>query len=305
MRRVADLGLLLLPTAIWASLVAIGGEVLVDVGPTTLACVTWAIGGVALLAWTFAELKASRALLSKDLPLIVFCAVTGVAAFQALWFGGLLLAPPMNVAVLTATLPVMITSLAPLVLKEELRTVQMLGVLLTLAGALWIAVSGDLRLLQAFSFGRGELLILLANLCMTAYTLALRKWTPRLSPLAFMTPLALLGALVLVPFSILEGGFAHGLEPFTAHWVVVAYIGIVAGAIAYVLWNRSVERNGASLTGSCLYAQPAFAIFFCWLLLHQSVVGYQWLGLSLICAGIVLVLLRPRVMTSRQPIGAG
>lgn len=58
-----------------------------------------------------------------------------------------------------------------------------------------------------------------------------------------------------------------------------------------VLWNRSVVRNGANLTGMSLYTQPLFGVAFCYVFLGQPVLSYHWLGLLLICAGVLLVVL--------------
>ena len=94
--------------------------------------------------------------------------MTGVAPFQALWFAGLLIAYPANVAILTATLPVIIAVVAAVTLGERLNRTQLIGVFLTLTSALWIGASGDLQQPARVRIGRGELMILLANVSMAA-----------------------------------------------------------------------------------------------------------------------------------------
>ena len=88
---------------------------------------------------------------------------------------------------------------------------------------------------------------------------------------------------------LVEGGLASGTAPFVQHFVAIAYIGVFASALAYVIWNQSVARNGASITGFVLYTQPAFALAFCRVFLDQPVLSYHWTGLALLTAGVALV----------------
>ena len=289
MKRALDLALLVMPAAIWASLVVVGVTIMVDVGPVTLSWITWLVGAVVLLALSATALRRDHHILLGELPLLAFCALTGIALFQALWFAGLLAANPANVAILTATLPVMIAVVAAAALGERLNRIQLAGVLVTLASALWIGVSGDLQQLARVRIGRGELMILLANLSMAAYTVALKRWPTRLEPTPFMAAVATLGAAMLLPAAWLEGGFRSGAAPFVEHVAAIAYIGVFASALAYVMWNQSVLRNGATLTGLVLYTQPAFALLFCRVFLDQPVLPYHWVGLALLAIGVALV----------------
>lgn len=291
MNRSTDFALLLLPAAIWASLVVVGVSVLTDVGPVALACITWAVAAVVLVGATFQRLRSHAATLRHEIWLLAISALTGVAAFQAFWFDGLLSANPVNVAVLTATLPVMIAAAAALFLGERLGAIQSVGVVFTIAGAVWIGVAGEIDQLRIAHFGHGEALILLANVSMATYTVILKRRPSALPPLEFMAITALLGALMLLPWAIAEADSAASWERIVRHWQGILYIGVVASAAAYVLWNRSVVRNGANLTGMSLYTQPLFGVAFCYVFLGQPVLSYHWLGLLLICVGVLLVVL--------------
>jgi drug/metabolite transporter (DMT)-like permease len=289
--RLINLALLILPAAIWASLVVVGAEVMLDVQPVSLACITWAVAAVALLCWTHRTLIPFAAVMRREWALLLLCALTGIAAFQGFWFAGLVRANATNVAILTATLPVMIAALAAVTLKERLRPWQLVGVALTILGTLWVGVSGDVTQLSRLHLGKGEVLILIANLCMSVYTIALKRWPSQLPPLTFMAVVATVGSLMLLPGMFIEGGIGVGWEPYVKHMSAIAYIGVISGAAAYAFWNESVVRNGANVTALCLYTQPSFAIVFCWVFLKQPLMAYHWQGLVPIVAGVVLVVL--------------
>jgi drug/metabolite transporter (DMT)-like permease len=162
--------------------------------------------------------------------------------------------------------------------------------IITLVGTLWVGVSGDFGRLLQLRLGSGEILILLANLSMAVYTVALKRSSTALAPLSFMALITLIGTLALLPFMYLEGGFAAGLQPYLRHLGAITYIGVIAGGAAYALWNESVLRNGANLTGLSLYAQPAFAIVFSWYFLGEAMRPYHWQGLALLVTGIALII---------------
>jgi drug/metabolite transporter (DMT)-like permease len=291
MRRALDLAILLLPVAIWASLVVVGVKVTPYIRPISLACVSWAVAAVVLIAVRHRELRVSGKILRQEAAMLFFCGLTGVAAFQALWYEGLFRANPINVGVLLATVPIMIGIMAVPTLGEKLSSLQILGMAIAVAGTLWIAALGQVARLAGVRLGLGEVLILVANFAISAYTIALKRWQTALSPLAFMGVVSAVGALILVPAMFLEGGFSVGWQPYVDHVGALAYIGVMSGAVAYAIWNISVIRNGANLTGSSLYVQPVFAIAFAWFFLNQPVLPYQWAGLALIVGGTVLVVL--------------
>jgi len=73
-------------------------------------------------------------------------------------------------------------------------------------------------------------------------------------------------------------------------WLVpVLGIGIIAAAIAYVVGIATVRRLGPKLGSFVSMAEVLFAAGFAWVLLHQVPTGMQFLGGTLILAGVVAV----------------
>jgi drug/metabolite transporter (DMT)-like permease len=73
-------------------------------------------------------------------------------------------------------------------------------------------------------------------------------------------------------------------------WVVpVLGIGVIAAAVAYVTGIAAVRRLGPKLGSFVAMAEVLFAAGFAWVLLHQVPTGMQFLGGTLILAGVVAV----------------
>nr|WP_246623435.1 DMT family transporter [Sphingomonas colocasiae] len=278
-----SIALLVLPPLIWASLIVVGSALFADVPALPLTLWSWAVALGALLPLAGRDLLADRAALRGEAPWIALLGACGTTWFQYLWFEGLTTAQPVSVAILTATLPMMVAAAAWLILRELPWRPVAIACLLTLAAGAMLVDRGS-----GGGIGRGELLILAANLLMTIYTIGsrLRRW--RCSPLSFMT-IAILGGLIsLLPFAALTGGFG-AIDAIARHWAAMLYLGIGAYILAYLAWNRSLIVNGATRTAFALALQPLFGAGFaaCWL--GATVTHLHLLALAMTLAALALI----------------
>jgi drug/metabolite transporter (DMT)-like permease len=297
--------MLLLPPLLWSSLIVTGRAVIGEVPPASLTFWTWFVAGLAMLPLSLRTVMSRRRAIAAEFFTLLGFAVLGVAAFQGLYYAGLERTSAVNAALLSPTLPVLIACVAWLFADERLAPVQFAGAILALAGAAWISVGGEWRLLFALELGIGEMLILAANLCISGYTVMLRKTPSTLPPLAFMTVIALLGSAVLLPFYVVEALVDPRPALPLAHGVAILYIGIVTYDLAYVVWNISVARHGANTTGFFMYLIPVFGTLLAVLFLKEAVAAHHGAGMALIFAGILLCLHVPAVRVGEQQARPG
>ena len=88
----------------------------------------------------------------------------------------------------------------------------------------------------------------------------------------------------------------HGREGTLA----LLYLGIVGGALMYLLINVSIDILGASRAGTLIYTQMISVALFAWLILGESLAWYHLVGAALVITGILLVTL----MRPKPPAGA-
>jgi drug/metabolite transporter (DMT)-like permease len=97
---------------------------------------------------------------------------------------------------------------------------------------------------------------------------------------------------------LLAGGIAtQGLPTLSAaNWAVVAWLAVVNTALAFTLWNQSLQTLPAvesSLINNTMLVQIAI---LAWLFLAETITGPQAAGMALVLIGALLVqLARPRV----------
>lgn len=286
MAKIASYGLLLTPPLLWSSMLVVGSTVLEQVPPATLTFWTWLIAAVSLLPFTLPGFRNDLSIVAREWLPLFFFALLGVSGFQYLLYDGLLRAPVINAAILTPTIPIMVACLGTVFLGEKLRTVQVIGVLLSFAGACWIGAGGEWSNLSSLRLQEGEALILAANLLMAGYTIMLRLYPTKLSPLSFMAVIALIGTLQVLPFALSEVDLARSASLVLDHPVSLLYIGVVNYSLAYVFWNLAVKRHGATRTAIFLYLIPPFAAGLSVAFLQESLHLYHWVGVGLIGAGL-------------------
>lgn len=284
--------LLLIPPLLWSTMMVVGQYVLGQVPPATLTFWTWLVAVLSLLPFAFRYAGENLAIIRREFTALFFFALLGVAGFQYLLFSGLAQASAISASVLSPMIPIIVACLGCFLLKEKLSIGQTFGVILSFLGACWVATLGEWGNLLNLNFGKGEWLILAANLSMAGYTIMLRLFPTRLPPLVFMFAIALIGTVQIFPVSLMETDFAAGMAQIMSVPWSILYIGVVNYSLAYVFWNIAVEKHGATMTAIFLYLIPIFGTLLSMIFLQEQLFVYHIVGVVLICFGIYFALHR-------------
>jgi drug/metabolite transporter (DMT)-like permease len=246
-----------------------------------------------LLPFALPQAATRRAELARELPWLATFGVVGIAAFNCFVYAALHYTTVVNGALINALTPVMTFLIALAMLDEPMPPRRLLGLALSLAGALAIISRGEAAALADLTFNRGDVLVLIGSAFWALYTVLLR-WRPtRLPPILFLAATIGFGALVHLPLLAWEmttaGVFV--LDARTA--AALLYLGIFPSVLAYILWNRAVVVLGPSRTAMYLYLMPVFAALLAIVFLGETFYAYHALGILLIFAGIALVTRTP------------
>ena len=167
----------------------------------------------------------------------------GVGAAQTCFTFGLSLTTAANTGLVFATAPVWGMLLAAALGLERPGWGGVIGVALSIAGVA-VVVRGGLGAEGTSLLGDG--LILLAAVCVGAYTVLSMPLLERHSPLAvatyptlFAVPAVLLASTTVLP--AVEWG-----EVGIGAWAALGYAGALATAFAFAAWQRGISRIGAN-----------------------------------------------------------
>jgi drug/metabolite transporter (DMT)-like permease len=238
---------------------------------------------------------------SRALEVIAIGAI-GLALCQGAIYTGLNTTNATTAGIIMALSPIMTVVLARFVLGEALGLWKALGAVIALAGMLVIVAHGDMAALLRLQFSLGELWIVGSAFCWGLYTVLLRRAKFGLELLPTVVLLLAGGAIVALPLSLWE--FASGKHTTLEinGLLALAYMAAPGGALMYYIYNRSVEALGAGRASMMLYLQTVFVAMLAYLLLGESLHGYDLAGAAFIVAGLVLAAIKKKPARAGQAV---
>ncbi len=276
----------------WAgnSIVARGAREYVP--PLALSFWRWSLALLILLPFAWPHLRRDAANLRSAWKWLLVLGVLGIGAFNALLYTGLQTTSAVNGLLLQSLQPGLILLLGALLFAERTRLVQMLGIALSFMGALTIISKGDLSALLALPMNRGDLVIGVAVLIWSLYSVLLRK-RPQVHPLSFLAATVAVGVIALLPFYLAEIANGRLIESRPESWLAIAYVCIFPSLIAYLCFNRGVELLGSATAGLYLNIMPVIGAVIAVLVLGEAIRWFHFVAMALIGTGIVCAIGKP------------
>lgn len=148
----------------------------------------------------------------------------------------------------------------------------------------------------------GVLLAATAGTCYAIYTVAIKRvLAAGREPLAVVAISLALGALCLSP--VLASGVKPMLQP--QGLLLAAWIGIVATALAYLLYVRGLQQVRAATAGTLGLTEPLTAVLLGVLLLDESLSPPELSGGALLLGGLMMAAIpwrRNETVTTTRPV---
>jgi len=278
-----DLGLLL-TALIWGLNFPVVKAALREIGPLAFNALRFPCA--ALAVWLLLRMQGRRLMPArKDWLPVLGLAVFGHVTFQIGFIYGLAWTLTGNAALLLSTSPVWVLLLGLAVGRERFNPRILTGVIATLAGTAVLITGGTGEVGGA---RWGDLMVLGAAVSWSIYTVYGRRMTKRRGVLEMTawTLWAAMPVLVLMGLPELLGmdWAAVSLEA----WLGVAYAGVFAIAVGYLLWYRGVRVIGQSRTSVYQNLVPVIALAAAWLWLGETPNPQQLIGAAVILSGVVV-----------------
>ncbi len=215
-------------------------------------------------------------------------AVLGVVLNQTLFLVGLHLTTAFAAALLGATIPVFAAALAVAFGIERPSVRTAVGLVLAIAGVLWLTGIGSLD--------RGAIAIALNCFSYAFYIVLSKRVIERVGALTVVTWLFTWGSVVMAPLG--RRGLLLGLGTWSARaWVFVAFFIAFPTIIAYLANAWALAHSGPTLVTVYIYLQPLIAAIMQWVQLGEAIAPRALAAAGFILAGVGVVATR-RVVTS-------
>lgn len=206
--------------------------------------------------------------------------------YMILFLEGMRTAAPAQGAIALATVPIWIGIFAILAKQETFRWNLVCGSILAYIGVGAVIIGKPNR-------GEGELLgvvfVLISAIAWAASVIMMKpllaKNKPALGTFAATFPGA---AIVMIPYGI-HDLLTTKYEAITPQgWGAMAYLVVLAGTVAFVLYYISLREVGPIKTGMVAYFVPIIAALGEWILLKQPLGLLQIAGVGIVLIGVLV-----------------
>jgi drug/metabolite transporter (DMT)-like permease len=243
----------------------------------TLACV---------ILFAIARFRPGRPVERADRRRLMGLGILGHCVYQVLFIQGIALTRAGTASLVVAASPAMVALVARRGGHERLPSRAIVGIALSIAGVL--LVLGGSVASDGSSHLAGDLMILAAVVCWAYYATGLLPLTQRVDAIR-IAAWTLLGGVVPLALLALPSILRIEWGRVTAiTWGAIAYSGLGAMVIAYLIWYHGVHRIGPTRTSMFANLQPVAAVLVAWAILGEVPTIFQGVGAGAVVGGLYL-----------------
>lgn len=292
--------LLVLTTLMWAANAIASRLAPGHLSPMLMTCVRWMVVLVIVLVLFRRSIIREWPALIRSWPTVLFLGAIGYTIFNALFYAAGAYTSAINLTLFQSCLPALILVGSFLAFGARATWIQLMGLLLTMAGVAVASSHGDLTSLGQLRLNSGDILIMIACVLYAIYTIGLGK-RPAVSGQTLFAGMAAAAFLTSIP--LLAGEIITGrvIWPTDAMaWGILLFIAIFPSLISQMFYMRAVELMGADRAAVFLNLTPVFGAIMAVAILGERFGVYEASALALVLGGIFISekLGRPRTETA-------
>jgi len=267
----------------WGGTFVAGRFLAGDAHPVSAAFFRFAIASMLLLVavWKF-EGRLPKLDFRQGLAVIAL-GLTGVLAYNLFFFNGLTLIGAGRAALIIALNPVAITLCSALIYRERLPFSRIVGIPLSVLGALVVITKGHPLMIISGGIGRGELLISGCVLSWTLYSIIGKAAMRGLSPLSAVCWSSIAGTLLLLLPALTHGSFAEAWQFPWPVWLSIAYLGAFGTVVGFLWYFEGIQKIGPSRAAVFINFVPVNGVLLATFILAEP------LDISLLGGGFLVV----------------
>lgn len=279
--------LMLLGTFFWSSNIIAGKIVLHSMSPMALAQIR-VTGAAAIFLALFALWRGRQPLRisPREWGYLALTALFGITLNQILFISGIGRTSAAHAGLIVALGPVMVLILSCALSLEALTILKSVGAAVSLAGVV---------VLTTGKFGpgnpatvSGDLIMLLGTAVFAYYTILLKKVANRYDALSLNMVIFVLGAAMMLPFSVHELLAVRWNALPESAWWGIAFIITCGSVLAYLIYAFALTELTATRVAAFAYLQPVIAAALAVWLLGETLTAQVLAGGALILLGVYL-----------------
>ena len=244
--------------------------------------------GATLLFWIVSAFVKTEKIQTEDFPRIIACAFFGVGLNMLTFFKGLSYTSPISASVIMVSTPIIVLVLSSIIIKEKMRKLKVLGIILGLIGTAFLILYGK-SFGNATNASLGNFLVLINAISYAFYLIFVRKLMSRYNAFSFVKWIYLFGFLMVLPFGFNEFiAIDWAIIPTVIYWKI-GFVVLFSTFFTYLLNLLSMRELKPTTVAVFIYLQPVFATIFAIGLGKDELNLLKIISASLIFLGVYLV----------------
>ncbi|MFD1705542.1 DMT family transporter [Siminovitchia sediminis] len=280
--------MLLLVPLFWGGAFAAAKHVVTEIPAVTAAALRFGLAGIILWIIAWARGFWNPKLVRDQWLGLLLMSLTGIFGYNVFFFKGLEHTSAMNGSLIVAATPVFVTLGAVLFLKEPWSGRLGAGLLLSLTGVFLVIIKGSPQILLTLSFNKGDLLFIGGLICWVAHGLIGKVVLAKCPPFLTTTVTTMAGSFFLIILSFNEDGWSAVPGMSVQSWLEMWFMILCASVIAFLLWNKGIQKAGASKSSLYMNLVPMNAALISFFLYGEPVTWQQIAGMLMVIFGVFL-----------------
>jgi drug/metabolite transporter (DMT)-like permease len=187
-----------------------------------------------------------------------------------------------------STIPVWIIFISSILNIEKTNIFQIIGVIFSLTGVIFIITKADLNLIKNLDFNKGDLSMVVAMFSWAVYSALLKSKKYEISQFALLQVVIITGLIFLIPIYFIEMYLGHLIVLGKPFILTLTYVVLFPGLAAFFFWIKGISLIGANRAGIFLHLMPIFGAAMAMIIFNEKFMYYHIFGAIFIVAGIAL-----------------
>ena len=281
--------LLVLTTLFWSGNFIVGKAASIyEIPPFSLNFYRWFFAGLILLPFTYKELIKKIKYIINNLGFFIVLGITSITIFNSIVYYSLYYTQVISGILMISTIPVWIIFISSIIKIEKTNIYQIIGVILSLTGVIFIITKADLNLIKNLDFNKGDLSMVIAMFSWAIYSALLKSKKYEISQVSLLEVVIICGLFFLIPIYFIEMNMGNLIILGKPFYLILAYVVIFPGLASFFFWIKGISIIGANRAGIFLHLMPIMGAIMAMLIFDERFMFYHILGAIFIIAGITL-----------------
>lgn len=284
--------LLALAAIFWGGNYVVGHILVQHVDPYGLSLIRWGGTTLLMLALYWKTFRRDFSTLRASLGINTLLSFLGQVSFPLSLYIGLQYTTSLNAAIYISSTPCLVLFINHFIFHERISMRNILGVVASTVGVLYLAFSSTQGASGVQTFGWGDVLTIISALSWAFYCAFLRLKNRAVNNTSFVAFSSMIGTVILLPMFLLHVTMADNFRGivYTASPIVIAgiaYLIIFPSWLSYVFWNKGVSLIGTTRSEIFTHLIPVSGGLMGIVFLGNAFKIYHLVTLVLILLGIL------------------